>query len=324
MNIKPSIAIYRHFDFQKIIPSLIGVLLLIFSEAGHVTRTHYQPVALAEVVERADLVAIVHADSPFLEYESISILPEGSSFQNNNVPPYFEPAYHDEDVGDQLNRNYPPFKKAWMTAVVDEVLLDNSGEVSAGMKLRFTQGSSGFLLDLHRSYYLDGRRRSPVIQEYQGMMDGFQPESDGQFIIFLNKSLQEWSYVVMDANEHITALDSVKKQLRLNSIQYPHADREEVLKFVDGALSLHGNLEGIENFETGLAGMIINYTVSIEEVGSDSQSEEALGYQLILISRQETFEVSFVIDKLTQEIRDIYTASIEQPDFLLFESQRDE
>ena len=130
------------------------------------TRTHYEGVGLPRLVHESHGILRVRPADPPTRVEPASILPAGSAYLGRNVPPYYEPPYHDPDPGPHADRNYPPYVRCWHRLDVTAVLKAAPGLAVADF-MEICEGNSEAQEDLHRMYYLEGRRKSPIYEAYR-------------------------------------------------------------------------------------------------------------------------------------------------------------
>jgi len=283
-------------------------------------QNKYENVSLDLLIEKADLVAIVSAQDTYVEFENISILPPGSEFTGKNEPPYFYPLYHDENPQDQLNRNYLPYSSPKMMVNVNEVLFDSSGEVTPGEGLTYHGADSGLLLELHRKYHLEGKRRPALLKNYRSSDQNFSPIFCDQFIVFLIKTTTGWEEVVGNAAESMKSLDDVNKLLRFKSVRYTGENRQEAINFVDDVLAYHGDLGAAGNFQSGLEIIGKDYQIFIEDIpspdefddddcGPDGWVEESGDYEITLVANSTGNEITFLINKVTKKISNVFRAN---------------
>lgn len=113
---------------------------------------------LDEVVERTDVAVIVQLGTPAMEKVSIPV-PGGPG---KRCDPY--------DYG------------VWEATVVEVVLPPRAGpSLPVGERFTIWPASTGMLIDLERRACVDGTRKSPVVERY----DGIAPPEGGQALVLL-------------------------------------------------------------------------------------------------------------------------------------------
>ncbi len=179
------------------------------------TQTHYENISLEMVVKSSKLILVVQKRDPFITNEIISILPEGSIFSGKNNPPYYEPPYHDSEFDkNQTKKNYPPFDQTvYHFKVVKELF--NSTEASlVGNNIQVLEADNDSRLDLHKMYYLEGRRKSPVYPVYQSALKIEDFEKVKSLIIFVDSHKSRYILCCRNSYERISNLQKVNKLIK--------------------------------------------------------------------------------------------------------------
>jgi hypothetical protein len=179
------------------------------------TRTHYDDMSLEGLVRESEAIFCGTLADPPTRVELISILPEGSEFEGSNVEPFYEPPYHDRDPGPHRDKNYPPYRQVWHRLVVEEVLRGDGAE--PGDVVEVCEGATGRHLDLHRMYYLEGKRKSPIYRAYRSAEQLPDASDDPGRILFAVKGEGgAWHMPVMWAMESPAKREQVATLIKDN------------------------------------------------------------------------------------------------------------
>ncbi len=173
-------------------------------------QVFHQNISLEQLIEESTYILIAKKTDPFITSEKISILPDGSKFENKNNPPYYEPPYHNSDLSKNKERNFPPYIKTAYNFKIKEIL--HSGRVELKNNLiSVDEASSNFKLDLHKGFYLNGMRKSPIMESYESSLDYNKYESSDELIIFLSYRLKPFKlkFVVENAYESVDLKEKI-------------------------------------------------------------------------------------------------------------------
>ncbi len=169
----------------------------------------YDEITLQEVVAATTLVVVVRPADPVSTIEEIAV---GAPALEPGEPAFLQPG-----------ETVPPFTKVTLHYVVEEVLLNETGEPCApGQVLDVRRANWRQELEAHVNYYGRGLSESPIYRQYVGSHD----DQEVPFIALLTRERGEWLFAVDGAVEALAARDEV-----LHAI----ADREPAVRLVPGS-----------------------------------------------------------------------------------------
>lgn len=181
------------------------------------TMIHHENIPLEMLVRSSQLILVVQKSDPFVSHETVSILPEGSKFAGKNSPPYYEPPYSDPDADkNQTKKNYPPFNRMVYHFKVVKELFNSTEKPVAGKKIQVVAADDGQRLNLHKMYYLAGKRKSPVFLTYEPSFTMETIEKTKEFIIFANPYGSRYVFSCEDAHEKLDTKKAIKKLIQLH------------------------------------------------------------------------------------------------------------
>ncbi|MCP4135648.1 MAG: hypothetical protein GY754_32065 [bacterium] len=168
-------------------------------------------ISLKQLVEISDFIIIVEKADPYTVRKKISILPEGSIYKNKNIPPYYEPPYHGASGKPETDKNYPPYIESTYHFKVVEILYETKKKFIPNEKISVLEAHRDARLDLHKMYYLEGRRKSPIYKSYKSSLSYDNYVKRKKIIIFIKNNC------IFPVNYSYESLD--KKDTILNLIQ---------------------------------------------------------------------------------------------------------
>ncbi len=107
---------------------------------------------------------------------------------------------------------YPPYHKISYHFSVIEILYAGGRTVVDGNRLEVLEANWHFLLNLHKGYYLDGMRRSPLISSYDSPATTLE---NARIIVFLRQNAEkELEFTVANSIESILKRDEVLRLIK--------------------------------------------------------------------------------------------------------------
>ena len=181
------------------------------------TRTHYQQLSLEDVVRRSVLIVAAQKTEPFTFNELMSILPKKSQYKDKNEPPYYQPGYGDGKPDNLLDKNFPPFvNNGFSFEILDLLYSHIDYEYENNKNIRVLDAFWERRYELHKGYYLEGKRKSPIYQSYRTSIEDLEGY-DLPMILMLKKNQENQcfelcvfqSYEALNYQEEVLA--AVKK-----------------------------------------------------------------------------------------------------------------
>lgn len=166
------------------------------------TQIHYENISLQQLMLWANCIFVVTKQEPFINQESVSILPKDSQFSGKNTPPYHNPPYHDANAGKDINtKNYPPYHRARYHFKIVRVLLSSNTDAAEADSIVVNEAHSERKLSLHEDYYLDGRRKSPLYKRYNTSLGLEDVRASQEMLVFLRYRNNHYEFAAEDAYE---------------------------------------------------------------------------------------------------------------------------
>lgn len=167
------------------------LLLWLATVAALASQVMFEPVQIAEAVERARVIAIVVPDTPPIRTTSVAVC-----------------------IDRPDPTRCPPFVRAAERWVVEEVVYDPDAAVRVGVHLEVYSPTDEVLATGHELYHYDGVMESPVVQRYEPLAAA--SGSEARRIVFLTRSAfrggpLEWHYVASGAVDGPGSLDTVQE-----------------------------------------------------------------------------------------------------------------
>lgn len=178
-----------------------------------VSRVHFEENSLERLILTSSNILLVSKAASFSTNTMMSILPKGSQYEGKNNEPFYEPPYSDYDASPQLDKNYPPFRVNEHHFKVVSVLKNSSENLHENNEITVVEAHTGAQLSLHRRYYMEGIRKSPIYSSYKPSIDIDSLSSHDIFIIFIDEYENIYQYSAINAYERLELKDEIMKRI---------------------------------------------------------------------------------------------------------------
>ena len=105
--------------------------------------------------------------------------------------------------------SYPPYDLYKTHYIVVDVLYGNG--LVKGQELVVLPANHVAELSLHKSYFLEGMRKSPIYRQY---VSKTYKDTDKEFIVFLKKSDDTYKFCMINSLEGLGAKEEILQALR--------------------------------------------------------------------------------------------------------------
>ncbi|MEW5740019.1 MAG: hypothetical protein AB1938_13890 [Myxococcota bacterium] len=153
----------------------LAVLVVLLGAREALTSESHDEISLEDVVRRSTVIAVVEPATP--------------PTKESKVP---------------IGGKHPPYERTQHRLVVKEVLSNRAGtKLPVGKTIEVDVGDYDTRLTVHRRYYLEGVRKSPIYSYYRPapVVDG--GASSPQEIVFLVRSGDGWEFTASGARERL-------------------------------------------------------------------------------------------------------------------------
>jgi len=133
------------------------------------TEISFEALPLGEVMSASDAVVVAKRLEPFVQCNTLCVLPKGSQFEGKNAPPYYDPDDCENEEKSLLEKNFPPFISPYYQFEVLELLRvtgDEADFIGEGDTIKVLEAHWHHRFDAHKRYYLEGVRKSPLYAKY--------------------------------------------------------------------------------------------------------------------------------------------------------------